>query len=358
MVKILKKVSPKVRPKTIKRDEQIRKGPNIAAAYGMRVTNKGPNITGNGSIVRVQHREFLLDVVGSSNFSSFVLSINPGLSQVFPWLSRLASSFEKYQFKSLKFCFASSSGSTGVGSVMTAIDIDTLDLAPPGKTQMMAQQGASRANVWESCCSSLPEKTPELYTRVAAVPFGADGKTYDAGNFVFATAGTTGNIGELYVEYDVYLHVPQLSNTNASLSMKNTAATSNAAGLFGTLSLPIFDVGLSQLTFLLDGTINRFGFVCQQGDCFLFVLDVVGTGITGINITSANTAGSTGTVLGPISSTITATRATAAIAIQCNTISTTSKVFLIDVACAGASLIAIGGATLSVSPWQGALAFF
>jgi len=178
---------------------------------GMKVVNLGARISGSGDVVRIAHREYIADVTTTlATFETRVFKINPGVATTFPWLSNIAANFEKYRFRKLKFCYYSSVATTTAGSVMLAIDLDTLDAPPASKQQMLQMQRVVRANVWEECCSFIPEAVPELYIRTGAVPVGADAKTYDAGQLIIGTVGTTAaTIGEAWFEYDVELHTPQ-----------------------------------------------------------------------------------------------------------------------------------------------------
>lgn len=189
-----------------------RQGISAPIAKGFRALNSGAMVSGSGDVVRVRHREYVADVIGSTSFATTVFKINPGLVTSFPWLSNLAANFEKYRFRSLRFAFESSVATTAAGSVMLGIDLDALDVAPGTKAQMLQMQNVVRSNVWDNSVSTIPEGVPELFVRTGNVPTGADAKTYDAGQLVIGRVGTadsTSVIGEVWFEYDVELHTPQ-----------------------------------------------------------------------------------------------------------------------------------------------------
>lgn len=210
-------------------------------ARGLRFREVAATIGGNGHVMVVKHRELIADVSGSTGFAVTGYPVNPGQGQTFPWLSVLARNFEKYRFRRLRFEFESSQPTTAQGMTMLAFDLDASDPAPASKLQLMSYQGASRANVWEAQRTSLPEQQPPLYVRVGTQPVNTDIKTYDAANLWFGTSGEAGVtvIGELYVEYEVELHVPQLQAeslaTGGTLTLRGTTATLVDATATGSL---------------------------------------------------------------------------------------------------------------------------
>jgi hypothetical protein len=199
----------------------------VPVSIGMRRTNRGPRIGGNGTVVRVQHREYVGDISGSVGYLVRQFAVNPGQSTTFPWLSIIARNFEKYRFRRLRFLYESSTSTVATGVVLIAIDLDASDPAPPTKQAIMAYEGSSRSNVWQESGAVLPEMQPELYVRPEINPINTDIKTYDAGNFWFATQGCAdiSPIGELYVEYDVDLHVPQLALVNSTKVVAGLSTT-------------------------------------------------------------------------------------------------------------------------------------
>jgi hypothetical protein len=206
----------------------------VAMSYGG--TNRGPQLraAGQGAIV-VSHREFVADVFGAVTFNNIAFPINPGLSTTFPWLSALARNFDKYKFRRLKFCYEPSTATVLPGTVMLAIDLDASDPSAISKREFMSFEGASKATIWAACCTQMPEMQPLLYNRVGAQPVGTDIKTYDAGNFEFAVSNCDSSafIGEVYVEYEVELHVPQSVNLVPLLALAQIATISGTTTTIG-----------------------------------------------------------------------------------------------------------------------------
>jgi hypothetical protein len=192
---------------------------SVAAAYsqiqrGLRPVLAAPQNKGDFR-VRVQHTEYVQDINGSVAFAIQLLSINPGLASLFPWLANIASCFESYEFRKLCFHFRTEAGSQTAGKVMTAVDWDSSDAAPASKVQLMQNRTRADGACWQSfdmpCdAADLKKFGPQRYVRTGAVPAGADVKTYDVGNFLIATQGegNSNAVGELHVSYDVDLITP------------------------------------------------------------------------------------------------------------------------------------------------------
>jgi len=284
-----------------RRRAQGRMGPleyvEAPVALGVRRVNPVARVSGTGNVVVVQHREYVADVIGSIPYSVLGYAVNPGVSTTFPWLSVLARNFEKYRFRRLDFCFESSVATTAAGVVLSAIDLDANDPAPPSKQVIMAYQGASRSNVWMESCTRLPEMQPELYVRTATAPASTDIKTYDAGNLWLAVQGTidsTSAIGELYVDYVVELHVPQLAAVanNPALSVTNTLISFLGATFAGAAP---YVLGVNNF---------QLGFLLPLNARILITTTVVGTtpgtGATVSVATAASYPGNAGVLIGSV----------------------------------------------------------
>jgi hypothetical protein len=196
-----------------------------------------PNVSGSAysgdGRMRVRHREYISDISGSVAFAASGLSINPGDSRTFPWLSVLAAEFESYLFRSLKFEFETQKSASTNGSVMMAVDFDAADDPPVNKQQLMAYHNAVRSAVWDECCYSsalhdLEKFGVQRYVRLGALPANLDIKTYDVGNLFVATQGEadTTPVGELYVEYDVELITPQIASGVAAYNSVHISSPS------------------------------------------------------------------------------------------------------------------------------------
>lgn len=186
----------------------------VAKAKAMRMT-QGQVLPASAGNIRVRRREYITDVFGSVGFAATVYNINPGLSTTFPWLSSLARNFEKYKFHILRFGYETEVATSTAGSIMQAFEYDVHDPPPINKQLIMGLNGAVRSPAWSPMYSeALREqlvKTDRLI-RTADIPPNTDLTLYDVAFYCISTSGlpNTNACGELYVEYDVELMVPNV----------------------------------------------------------------------------------------------------------------------------------------------------
>lgn len=178
-----------------------------------------------GDVFRRQ--EYLTDIVTSSSANTFLLQafdLNPGLNSTFEWLSQVAANYEEYEFEGLYFEFRSMSAdalnstNTALGQVIMAANYNAAAPNFNNKQQMENYEGGISCRPSECMryfveCAKLRTVLNELYIRTGAVPAGQDQRLYDLCNFQIATngfQGTSVNIGELWVSYQVVLRKPKL----------------------------------------------------------------------------------------------------------------------------------------------------
>jgi len=175
----------------------------------------------------VANEEFVgaVTVAAQPNFNNTPYPINPGQALLFPWLSKQAAQWEKYQFRKLEFFYrreVSEFATAGqAGKVIFSVDFDASDPPPASKQQMEDTIPHRDAMPCENFSLDLPAR--ELhgsnmlakYVRIAGLPGGSDIKTYDVGNLNVATQGVTSNVevGELRVRYVCEFMVPVLENS-------------------------------------------------------------------------------------------------------------------------------------------------
>lgn len=238
------------RSNAIKSNNKVVNAPTAQAKKTKTTEPKISNVPSKDGAIRVRHREYLFDLVGTTtSFHNRVLPINPGLS--FPWLSQLASLYESYLFNKLEFEYCSSAATSFGGSIMLAIDFDAGDPAPLSKVDLMANVNAVRTAVWEGVAyqasnADLKKFGTQRFVRTGNLQANQDIKTYDVGNFNIATQGVSNaTLGEVYVSYDVTLHTPQpssfLTDNAAKISDIVDIASQNLFGSRFTLqgSLPL-----------------------------------------------------------------------------------------------------------------------
>jgi len=178
---------------------------------------------------RVIHREFLFDVITSDTVGAFKIQkipIQPAILSSFPWLSASAENYQEYRLNGCIFEFKSnsynavSSTNTASGTVVMSTDYNVLDPPFPNKFTMEQSQYTCSAKPSSHLmhpieCAKLETPASVLFTRPGPVTSG-DLRLYDWGNFYIATVGMQGsstNIGELWITYDITLLKPKLGST-------------------------------------------------------------------------------------------------------------------------------------------------
>jgi len=220
-----------------------------------------PFMHSSGDGFRIAHREFLADVNSTTTFTNTSYTINPGLSDTFPWLSAIAQNFEEYRIEGLVFEFKSTSAdalnstNTALGTLILAAEYNVIQPAYINKQQ--AENAMWAMSTKPSCSLLMPvECSPQLnplgnlYIRTGNVPTGADARMYDLCNVQVMTVGSqaTAVIGELWISYDIVLLKPQLSSGLALASQTAHYKLSGNTGSapIGTSQTEAFDaIGLT-----------------------------------------------------------------------------------------------------------------
>jgi hypothetical protein len=249
---------------------------SVPAAQSRIMRTDVPSVSSSGfgsdGRIRIKHREFIADVVGSTAFSLISYPINPGMAVTFPWLSGLCGRYENYRFNSLAFEYETQESSATAGTVMLAAEYDVDEASVPAtKQELMANHNSVRSAVWAECIFTHDKKDLhkfQQYTlRNAALAANKDIKLFDVANMFVATKGSpnTTDIGELYVVYDVELITPQLEPLAAPAPAPFTSAKITSGGAvdnanpLGDASIPIGNIPLltndsNDLTFGTAGT--------------------------------------------------------------------------------------------------------
>lgn len=271
---------------------------------GMPVPEIVNSLEKGGVIVR--HREFIGNIVSSTNFSVQSYLIQPGLADTFPWLSQMANSFEQYKLRGMLFEFVSTSSdallstatSTALGSVIMMTDYDVADPLPTSKRQMLNAEFScsvkpSVNGIHPIECKKSVSAQDILYTRGAiAAPPGFDLRLYDFARFHIATEGMQaagGTLGELWVTYEIELLKPQFAFFGLTDHFKLQTIT-NAAPLGVQLGNNITSGGT--IGGAVTATTYSFPRQISSGK-WMFTYTVLGSGVAnafvpGITLTNAS----------------------------------------------------------------------
>lgn len=203
-----------------------------------------PFMHSSSESLTLRHREFVFNVsMNGATFTPTTLDINPGLGNLFPYLSRLATNFQEYDFKGLIFEYKSTSSvalttgtNTAMGKVMMAVQYRS-DAAPfISDTQLLntmwsVDSKPSEAAILPVECAPSENPFKIQYIR-EDVTFPGDAKMYDLGQFTIATAGgqtgQTNVIGELWVSYEVELRKPVVTTEPRAMFQRSMNGWSDA----------------------------------------------------------------------------------------------------------------------------------
>jgi hypothetical protein len=178
----------------------------------------------DATALHVRHREYIGDIQGSNTFKNKSYPINPGNSELFPWLSQIALNFDEYEFNQLIFGFKSvtadvTTATTQIGSVIMACNYNVTNTPFTSKIPMMEYEASVSSKITDTItygieCDSLKNGGSAIkYTTDGSYsPVGEDPKTYFQGLFQIAVNQTlaVGQVGELWVEYDCVLRKKKL----------------------------------------------------------------------------------------------------------------------------------------------------
>jgi hypothetical protein len=174
--------------------------------------------------VRLKHREYLQDIdVTASTDARTTIAINPGIT--FPWLSGIANAFEKYRFHSLKFEYVTATATTTTGAIALAPDYDPDDVDfSLTKRQLYMFDGVVRGPLWHSLALTFKCPNREFFVREHN-HVDESLKWHDPGQLIVdvTSPSVTSTIGELWVEYDITLRIPEYESETQVKTLGSTS---------------------------------------------------------------------------------------------------------------------------------------
>ena len=245
---------------------------------------------------RIRHKEFVTDLNFTAVGNAIIIPINPGLDDVFPWLSKIAHGFESYRFNELRFIFEPLVGTDTVGGISISPDYDAADTTQVTKQILMSYEdsvtGPTYRRLIMRCSPKNMRKQKEYFVRETKV-YDTDIKTYDTANVIIYSQTTAGAIGGIWVEYDITLYTPQL---NLGFQMESLWGESSSPDDNGSpWSDGTTEDGLMEIdtNISCEVTLDTALSIYESGK-WIWIMEMLGTGITG-NYTP-NLTGVTGTI--------------------------------------------------------------
>ncbi len=211
----------------------------VARSY--RVATAAPMISQNGRTMRVRHRELVVpQIMGSTSFLvNYALSLNPGLSGVFPWLSSMARNWDQYRFLRLVAEYIPIAPSNTQGDVLLSPDYDASNPVPNTEQEASNDENSVVDSCWRRIDmkfnpASLMAGCTRKYIRTSAIA--GDIKTFDVGKLFVCTNNASAAVpfGKLYLEYDVEFFVPKQSPEDYSVPQQTSLFTRNTNQTFAT----------------------------------------------------------------------------------------------------------------------------
>lgn len=233
----------------------------------------------------VEWDEYVTEVAGSVGFVTTAYPINPGQSQLFPWLSKMAVLWEKYVIELCEPYYkheVSQFATNGqAGKVMLSCDYDASDPAPTSKQQVEDTWPHIDCMPYQDCTLRLNKREMSnsvalKYVRPGAQPANTDIKFYDCGVVYVSTSGNTNTtvIGEFRIRYRVRLEVPVLEGVGAGYWAHFYGPAPTTGNNFASLTLQAGNT-LSGVT--LGTNVINFPVTVTGGN---FMIQYVSTGST------------------------------------------------------------------------------
>lgn len=163
------------------------------------------------------------------------LDLSPTSAMLFPWLSQIATRYERYQFHSLSVELISSSPTSLGGRVYLAIDYDYNDAPATSAQTMMSNRSCVEGPVWSNLTlradpKELHPDMPFKYCNAITKGNFVEPRTAYAGFLMIAAAGIPFGetpVVDLWVTYDVTLRLPVLETYESG-----TAEGAHELGVF------------------------------------------------------------------------------------------------------------------------------
>jgi hypothetical protein len=212
-----------------------------------------------GEATVVNHREYIGDLSSgtfvpdttSTAFNMLRYQINPGNSDLFPWLSSQADGYQEYEVHGMlvELVTEASEVSTNLsmGIMAMAAEYNPLAPSPVSKLEMLELEYASSCKTSQTLimpieCARAYDGLTHLLVDVNEDYDGTDARNFDLGAIFIASVGQpaeNAKIAEIWVTYEMWFYKPRLPRglSAASLHMQ-LSGCSSADPLTDALVMP------------------------------------------------------------------------------------------------------------------------
>ncbi len=236
--------------------------------------NNQPRITSAANCTTIQNEEFFTTLASTGTaYNAVSLPCNPGMPDMFPWLSGIALQYEKYRFRKLVFHYITRAATSTTGNAVMVFDFDAMDPAPTDFLSACAYKDKMVGCAWKDGDMAIDladDRALARYNRpgLPAAPY--DLKTYDLGQLIIASEGAAAaTLGIVGVEYIVELYTPQVGGpvagsqyATAGLDATHLVGTNPVADSQGWLPWTnVASDGTASSQYLYAGTASWAGMV-------------------------------------------------------------------------------------------------
>lgn len=243
----------------------------------------------SGNTVTVSHREYWRAITSTTGSSIVTRNINPGRADMFPWLSNVASNYEQYRFKRLKFTYVSVQATSYSGRVGMAYESNPSAPGPSSRGDFFNVSPNVEESPWEDMDLHVKTTKEILFVRGYGQTTGGTYNTYDFGQVSLLAALNPDSAtvcGEVFVDYEIELFNPVFQRV---LGGAIIASGETAAAPFGTAL--VVSTGFAGYTW---ESATEISLVASMD--LITTITFVGTGLAQTNPTYQQGSASTGTL--------------------------------------------------------------
>lgn len=190
--------------------------------------------TKKGEATIFTHREYLGDLktpsfaTGGGATSPFTIDsypLNPGNSDLFPWLATIAHNFQEWELRGmiveLKTLSSNYAAGLSMGAMFAATQYNVLAPPPANKIELENMEYATSSRPSNTClhaieCARGNDTLTHLYVATDINYNSGDARLYDLGNLYIGSFGipvSNSPIAEIWVTYEVALYKPTLPSS-------------------------------------------------------------------------------------------------------------------------------------------------
>jgi hypothetical protein len=211
-------------------------------------------------VMRIKHKEvFSFAKAASATFDlSVQAALNPGNADLFPWLNVLATCFESYKFRDIRFVWRPSCPTTTTGRIGVVVDYNFDDEDPQDLETCLTYDDSVIGSPYIGFSQKLTRRNLRKrasYYVATATEVIVDNNLYHTGKVYLVRGGngtdTSLDLGSMWIEYDVELFTPKRSELAVSMLSQAFSAISTAAST-------TLDITTKFSEFLNSPTANKY----------------------------------------------------------------------------------------------------